>query len=83
VSLVYDIKNNKITTMIGFSKGHWEHNAEAHGDKRNPEDYARWRKLAEYGNQRDRLILSEQADILETSRGAGNLVPIAPDAETL
>lgn len=83
VSLVYDIKNKKITTMIGFSKGHWEYNAEAHGDKRNPEDYARWRKLAEYGNQRDRLILSEQADILEVSRGAGSLVPIDPDAETL
>jgi hypothetical protein len=53
VSLVYDIKNNKITTMIGFSKGHWEHPDESHGIKRNPEDYARWRKLAEYGNQRN------------------------------
>ncbi|ETN07698.1 hypothetical protein PPTG_13033 [Phytophthora nicotianae INRA-310] len=83
VSLVYDIKNAKITTMIGFSKGHWEHPEDAHGDKRNPEDYARWRKLAEHGNNRDRLILSEQATILETFKGAGNLVPIAPDAETL
>ncbi|KAG2519482.1 hypothetical protein JM16_007061 [Phytophthora kernoviae] len=83
VSLVYDIKNAKITTMIGFSKGHWENSKEAHGDKRNPEDYARWRKLADIGTNRDRLILSEQATILETSKGAGNLVPIAPDAETL
>uniref|UniRef100_A0AAV1U3K1 Phenol acid carboxylase n=1 Tax=Peronospora matthiolae TaxID=2874970 RepID=A0AAV1U3K1_9STRA len=83
VSLVYDILNQKITTMIGFSKGHWDHPEEAHGDKRNPEDFARWRKLAEIGNNRDRLILSEQANILETFRGAGNLVPIALDAETL
>ncbi|CEG48720.1 phenol acid [Plasmopara halstedii] len=83
VSLVYDMMEQKITTMIGFSKGHWEHPEDAHGDKRNPEDYARWRKLAEHGTNRDRLILCEQATIIETYKGAGNLVPIDPDCETL
>ncbi|CAH0521489.1 unnamed protein product [Peronospora belbahrii] len=83
VSLVYDIQNKRITTMIGFSKGHWEHPKEAHGDKRNPSDYARWRKLAEYGNNRDRLIMSEQATILKSFKGAGDLEPIALDCETL
>lgn len=24
-SLVYDVKNKTITTLLGFSKGHWEH----------------------------------------------------------
>ncbi|KAF1326967.1 Phenol acid carboxylase, partial [Globisporangium splendens] len=83
VSLVYDIKLQKITTMIGFSKGHWEHPEEAHGDKRDPVAFDRWRKLALLGKQTDRLILCEQASILETFRGKGDLVPIAPDAETL
>ncbi|KAG7381100.1 hypothetical protein PHYPSEUDO_006476 [Phytophthora pseudosyringae] len=52
-------------------------------DMRNPKDFARWRKLAEYGNHRDRLVLCEQAKILKNYRGPGNLKPIAPDAETL
>lgn len=38
VSLVYDIKLQKITTLLGFSKGHWENPEKAHGDKRNPEN---------------------------------------------
>ncbi|KAG6618480.1 Phenol acid carboxylase [Phytophthora cinnamomi] len=83
VSLVFDIKVQKLTTMIGFSKGHWEHPVEAHGDKRNANDFARWRNLAEYGNQKDRLLLCEQADILESFKGKGDLEPIVPDAETL
>ncbi|GMF29568.1 unnamed protein product [Phytophthora lilii] len=83
VSQVYDIQNQMISTMCAFSKGHWENSEIAHGDKRNPKDFARWRKLAEIGNQRDRLVLCEQAKILENYRGPGNLVPIAPDAETL
>ncbi|KAI9909949.1 hypothetical protein PsorP6_010413 [Peronosclerospora sorghi] len=83
VSLVYDIPRKKITTMAAFSKGHWENPHLAHGDKRNPEDYARWRKLGEIGTNRDRLILCEQANILRTFKGPGNLEPIPPDAETL
>merc|ERR1711988_1001811 len=81
-SLVYDIPRQKITTLLGFSQGHWEHAKEAHGDKRNPADFKRWRSLAKIGSQVDRFMLSEQANILETFRGPGKLQPIEPDAET-
>lgn len=30
-SLVYDMKYGTITTLLGFSKGHWEKPEEAHG----------------------------------------------------
>lgn len=82
VSLVWDIPNKKITTGASFSKGHWEHAKEAHGDKRNPEDLQRWRQLATLGIQTERLVLAEQADILEQFKGAGNLQPITPDVPT-
>lgn len=82
VSLVYDIPNKKITTGAAFSKGHWEHAKDAHGDKRNPEDLQRWRGLAKMGIQTERLVLAEQADIAEVFKGPGNLKPIAPDAPT-
>jgi Phenolic acid decarboxylase len=83
VSLVYDIPSRKITTLLGFSKGHWENNKEAHGDKRNPEDLARWRKLAKIGIQTDRHLLSEQAIILEDFWGAADLLPVSMDMPTL
>lgn len=80
VSLVFDIPKNRITTLLAFSKGHWTEAEAAHGDKRNPEDLARWRKLAKIGeSQTDRVLLSEQADILEDFRGAGDLKPIEMD----
>lgn len=82
-SLVYDIPNKKISTLLGFSKGHWEHPVEAHGDKRNPEDFERWRGLARLGTQTDRFMLSEQATILQSFKGKGDLEPIEPDAVTL
>ncbi|CCG84751.1 protein of unknown function [Taphrina deformans PYCC 5710] len=82
-SLVYDIKLKKITTLLGFSKGHWDNPEAAHGDKRNPADFKRWRKLAEVGHQADRFMLAEQANILESFKGKGNLQPIDPDAVTL
>lgn len=50
-SLVYDIPEKRISTLLGFSKGHWEKAREAHGDKRIAEDFGRWRKLAEIGKQ--------------------------------
>ncbi|KAJ5155401.1 hypothetical protein N7492_008204 [Penicillium capsulatum] len=75
-SLVYDIPRKKITTLIGFSKGHWENAEVAHGDKRNPGDLERWRGLAKLGKQRDRVLLHEQADILEDFHGPGNLEPV-------
>ncbi|RAH40477.1 uncharacterized protein BO95DRAFT_447818 [Aspergillus brunneoviolaceus CBS 621.78] len=82
-SLVFDISNRKITTLIAFSKGHWERNEEAKGDKRNPEDLERWRGLAQVGCQTDRVMLSEQADILEDFRGPGELQGIEMGWPTL
>jgi hypothetical protein len=82
-SLVYDIKEKRITTLLGFSKGHWEYPKEAHGDKRNPEDLARWRKLAEIGKQTDRHMLSEQADISTVSKGKLDLEPIEESWSTM
>lgn len=55
---------------------------DAHGDKRNPEDLERWRGLAKLGIQTERLVLAEQADILEQFKGPGKLQPIALDAPT-
>jgi hypothetical protein len=82
-SLVYDIPNSKISTLISFSKGHWEHPLEAHGDKRRSEDFERWRGLAKLGHQAERFMLSEQADIKEAFKGAGDLVPIEKDVVTI
>lgn len=82
-SLVYDIPNKKISTLISFSKGHWEHPQEAHGDKRKPQDFERWRGLAKLGHQAERFMLSEQADIKEIFKGAGDLVPIERDVVTI
>ncbi|CCF51404.1 hypothetical protein NDA11_003596 [Ustilago hordei] len=82
-SLVYDIKKQKITTMLNFSKGHWQYPEKAHGDKRNPEDFQRWRDLAKIGVQTDRHILNDQATILETFHGAGDLQDIDLNAATL
>ncbi len=83
VSLVYDIKLQQLTTLLGFSKGHWENPDKAHGDKRNPEDFERWRGLSKIGTQAERYMLAEQATVLEVFRGKGDLVPIGPDAVTL
>ncbi|SPC67896.1 uncharacterized protein UHOD_05360 [Ustilago sp. UG-2017b] len=80
---LYDIKNQKITTMLNFSKGHWEYPEKAHGDKRSPEDFQRWRDLAKIGVQTDRHILNDQATILETFHGAGDLQDIDLNAATL
>lgn len=82
-SLVYDIPKKRITTMLGFSKGHWEQAKAAHGDKRNAEDLNRWRGLARIGIQTDRVMLSAQADILEDFRGPGNLKPVDNSLPTL
>ncbi|KAH6896054.1 Calycin-like protein [Thelonectria olida] len=83
VSLVYDIVKGTISGLLSFSKGHWEHAEEAHGDKRNPKDFDRWRGLASLGTQKERFMLVEQAHILENFKGKGDLVPIEPDAVTL
>ncbi|KAL1674058.1 Calycin-like protein [Schizophyllum commune] len=83
VSIVYDILNQRITTLIAFSKGHWEHSEEAHGDKRNPVDFERWRGLSKIGTQTDRYLLAEQADIVENFKGPGAMKPIDPSWPTL
>lgn len=75
-SLVYDIPNGTITTLIAFSKGHWENPIDAHGDKRNPDDFKRWRTLAKIGSQTDRKLLSEQGKLVEKFHGKGDLEPI-------
>ena len=79
VSTVYDIKEQRMTTLIAFSEGHWKHAEEARGDKRNPEDFKRWRGLADVGNQTSRFMLCEQASILQTFKGKGDLLPISQD----
>ena len=40
-------------------------------------------RLAKIGNQADRFLLTEQAKLLETFKGKGNLEPIEKDAVTL
>lgn len=82
-SLVYDIREGTITTLLGFSRGHWENAEAAHGDKRNKADFERWRGLAREGSQVERYMLSEQARVKEIFRGKGELVPIEEGAETL
>ncbi|CAM1503504.1 Fc.00g010950.m01.CDS01 [Cosmosporella sp. VM-42] len=83
VSIVYDISSQTISGMLGFSKGHWENASEAHGDKRSPEDFERWKSLADIGKQTDRFILTEQAHILQRYKGKGDLKPIDLTASTL
>ncbi|OJJ99585.1 hypothetical protein ASPACDRAFT_119159 [Aspergillus aculeatus ATCC 16872] len=83
-SLVFDIPSRRLSTLLGFSRGHWTQNEAAHGDKRNLEDFVRWRELARIGSsQADRVMLSEQADILQDFHGAGELEPIDPSWPTL
>lgn len=83
VSLVYDIPKKRITTLLAFSKGHWENAEAAHGDKRNPADLERWRGLARIGIQTDRHMLPEQADLVDIFRGKGELEPIEHSWPTL
>jgi hypothetical protein len=80
---VYDIPNKKITTLLNFSKGHWEQAEAAHGNKRNAADLERWRGLAKIGKQTDRHILNDQADIKKAFKGQGDLEQIDMDWPTL
>ncbi|KAG9203575.1 hypothetical protein G6514_002593 [Epicoccum nigrum] len=82
VSAVYDITNKRITTLISFSEGHWKQPKVAHGDKRHEENLEKWRKLADIGNQASRFMLSEQANIVESFKGAGDLKPISENDPT-
>ncbi|KAM5349270.1 hypothetical protein ACJ41O_005777 [Fusarium nematophilum] len=81
VSLVYDV-NKTVSGLLGFSQGHWENPEAAHGDKRNPVDLERWRELAVIGNQTERFILTEKADIVDIFKGKGELGEIDPNGPT-
>jgi hypothetical protein len=61
----------------------WENPKEAHGDKRNSSDFERWRGLAKIGNQTDRFLLNEQADLVEIFKGKGNLERIVEGMLTM
>ncbi|KAF4552150.1 Hypothetical protein D9617_11g009990 [Elsinoe fawcettii] len=82
-SMVYDIEMGKVTTLLGFSKGHWEHPDEAHGDKRNPVDLRRWRSLKKQGDQGERIMLSEQGTVVEKFKGKGELGDMQEEWETM
>ncbi|KAI0780303.1 Calycin-like protein [Fomes fomentarius] len=75
--------SKKLSTLIAFSKGHWECPKDAHGDKRNAQDFERWRGLARIGIQTDRKMLNEQADILQVLKGKGDLESIERGWPTL
>ena len=81
VSAVYDIERQEMTTLIAFSKGHWENPKDAHGDKRNETDFERWRDLAKVGTQVERYMLSERATIVEKFKGKGELKDIPDGAK--
>lgn len=80
VSLVLDIDNKRVTTLIAFSKGHWENPEIAHGYKKG--DLLKWRELSKIGIQTNRYILPEQATINKISDGPGNLKEIELDWPT-
>ncbi|KAL0579410.1 hypothetical protein V5O48_002581, partial [Marasmius crinis-equi] len=75
VSMLFDIKEGRVTTMINFSEGHWTRSEEARGDKRNPEDFERWRGLAGVGTRMPdtRTMLCQQGFVAEDFRGTGDL----------
>ncbi|KAJ9117014.1 hypothetical protein QFC22_004672 [Naganishia vaughanmartiniae] len=83
VSIIVDLTKKRITTYMAFSRGHWDYPKEAHGDKRNPEDFERWRKLAEVGKNTDREIIPEQATLDEIFEGRGDLEDIDETAPTI
>lgn len=74
VSLVLDINNKRVTTLIAFSQGHWENPEIAHGNKRN--ELLKWRELSKIGIQTNRYMLTEQATINQIYDGPGTLEEI-------
>lgn len=74
VSLVLDINNKRVTTLIAFSQGHWENPEIAHGNKRD--NLPKWRELSKIGIQTNRYMLTEQATIHNIYEGLGDLEEI-------
>lgn len=64
---MYDIPRDH--EHAGVFEGYWERAPDAHGNKRNVGDWERWRSLARIGVQSERVVLSEQADVLEDFGG--------------
>jgi hypothetical protein len=57
---------------------------EAHGDKRNPSDFDRWRGLAKIGGPKERHTIMEQATLEVIEDGRPDYIKdIEDDAETL
>jgi hypothetical protein len=84
ISMVVDLKNETVTSLGGFSRGHWDNPTAAHGDKRNPEDFERWRALANVGKgAADREMLAHQARIKERFYGRGELGEVDESWPTL
>lgn len=81
VSMVLDIENKRISTYMAFSKGHWEHEELAPGDKR--EMFERWRELSKIGITTNRYLITEQANIDNIFEGRGDLPDISLDLPTL
>ncbi|CDK29997.1 unnamed protein product [Kuraishia capsulata CBS 1993] len=71
VSLVIDIDEKRISTLIAFSEGHWENSNLAHGYK--VQDLERWRELSKIGTQTSRYLLPEQAILNKIYDGPGDL----------
>lgn len=89
-SLVVDLVVGTVTTMMGLSRGHWEGAAEesggtgeVKGDKRKEKDLERWRELGRIGEQTERVVLSEQAVVVEDFWGPGKLEGVDMEWPTL
>lgn len=82
VTTTVDFQQNKVFGYIAFSEGHWKFNEEAHGDKRNPEDIERWRKLAKIGDPSSMHVHVDEATIVKVFDGPGELKEITEDMPT-
>lgn len=74
VNVVLNLPKKKVYAFLAFSKGHWEHNVDARGDKRDPKTLARWRELSKVGSiPSDMIPKSDHADIIEITDGPGDM----------
>jgi hypothetical protein len=74
----------RLTQKTTPSSSSGEKAEEAHGDKRKPEDFDRWRGLAKIGGPKERHTIMEQAtlEVIEDGR-PDYMGDIEDDAETL
>ncbi|BGP21350.1 phenolic acid decarboxylase [Rhodotorula toruloides] len=82
VSMALDLTEQRVTTFMSFSWGHWNRAEEAHGYKRDKLE--KWRELAnDTPKPRERHQLPEQATIDKIYQGKGSLQDIEMDWPTL